>query len=346
MTIEEIAKKTGVSRSTVSRVLNNHPRVKESTREAIWQVINELNYIPNAAARSLASRRTDVVGVLVYNITQPFWAGLFSGIEQYISQNTGYGILLANSKSHLKLRYNRDEHRRNLKNLVQRGVDGLIIALGNDLSPEDIDFLDGSDIPFVIIQSRLHDERVVSVNVDNERGAYLACRHLLEKGHRRIVHAAGPLEGSIARDRMEGFMQAMRDAGAPLSEDSVIQCGFRFDDGYWCMKRLLSQPLDCTAILFPNDAAAFGGHLAAKEAGVAIPDILSIVGFDHLTNEMDMAGLLPDLTTMEQPVSEIGRTAAELLCKKLSGDGPVQSVAFPMTLHEGSTVKARADHGR
>ncbi|MCL2867318.1 MAG: LacI family transcriptional regulator [Clostridia bacterium] len=339
MNINEIAKKAGVSRSTVSRVLNDHPRVKASTRQDIRRVINDLNYYPNAAARSLASRRTDVIGVLVYNITQPFWTGVFSGIEQYVTQNTTYGIFLANCKTQVKLRFIREDHKQNLKNLIQRGVAGLIIALGNDLHQDDLEYLLASGIPFVIIQSNLHDERIVSVNVDNVAGAYQATRYLLKLGHRQIVHAAGPLEGSIARERLEGFTRAMRDADIPLTEDSVIRSGFLFNDGYWSMKRLLSGQAECTAVLFANDAAAFGGYHAANEAGISIPGKLSIVGFDHLTSEMDIAGLLPDLTTMGQPVSEIGSSAAELLVTRLSGGESVEPLTLPMTLYEGHTAK-------
>jgi LacI family transcriptional regulator len=342
MNIDEIARKAGVSRATVSRVLNNHPSVKEKTRQTIRQIIESIDYIPNAAARSLASKRNDVIGVLVYNITQPFWAGIYAGIEQYISQNTSYGILLANSKGNIRLRSYTKDHKRYLKTLIQKGVDGLIIALENDLQPDDIDFLVASGIPFVIIQNHMKDERITSVNVDNYDGAYQATKYLLKQGHANILHAAGPLDGSIARDRMEGFVKAMQDEGIPLTESNVIPCGFMFEDGYWCMKRLLSRAPEFTAILFANDAAAFGGYLAAKEAGIAIPDDLSIAGFDHLTNEMDLAGLLPDLTTMAQPVSELGKIAAELLYKKLSDTEYVQSVTYPMTLYKGRTVKEQS----
>ena len=339
MNIDEIASKAGVSRATVSRVLNNHPSVNEKTRQAIRQIIESMNYIPNAAARSLASKRNDVIGILVYNITQPFWAGIYAGIEQFVSQNTSYGILLANSKSNIRLRSFTKEYKRYIKTLIQKGVDGLIIALENDLQPDDIDFLVASGIPFVIIQNHTKDERITSVSVDNFDGAYQATKYLLKQGHVNILHASGPLDGSIARDRMEGFVKAMQDEGIPLTENSVIPCGFMFEDGYWCMKRLLSKRAEFSAILFANDAAAFGGYLAAKEAGIDIPDALSIAGFDHLTNEMDLAGLLPDLTTMAQPVSDLGKIAADLLIKKLSNAEGVQPVIYPMTLYKGHTVK-------
>lgn len=340
MNIDEIAMRVGVSRSTVSRVLNNHPRVKESTRQSILRAIEDLNYYPNAAARSLASRRADVIGILIYNITKPFWAGIFSGAEQYIAQNSSSGIFLANCKTQVNLRFFKEDHKQNLKNLIQRGIDGLIIALGNDLQPDDIDFLAAANLPFVIIQSNLRDARIASVNVDNIAGAYEITRHLLNQGHREIVHATGPLEGCIARDRLEGFTNAMRESGVSLTEDSVIRGGFLFEDGYWSMKRLLSSQTKCTAVLFANDAAALGGYQAAKDSGISIPDDLCVAGFDHLTDQMDLAGLLPDLTTMGQPVSQLGSSAAEILFRKLSGEKTVESITLPMILYKGHTVKA------
>lgn len=342
MNINEIAQRANVSRSTVSRVLNKHPRVKEETRQAVLRVMEEMHYIPSAAARSLASKRNNIIGMLVYNIAQPFWAGVFSGVEQYISQHTDLGLFLANSKSHLDVRDYKEDYKRNLRNLVQRGVDGVIIALANDVQPDDIDFLQSSQTPFVIIQNYLEDARITSINVDNVDGAYQATRHLLQLGHRHIVHAAGPLDSGISRDRMQGYVQAMQEAGLPLGASSVVNCGFLFDDGYWCMKRLLAEESALTAVLFANDATAFGGYLAAREAGVSIPEQLSVVGFDHLTEEMDVAGLLPDLTTVSQPVLDIGSTAAELLVRQLSGDATVQPARFPMCLYQGGTTRKPA----
>ncbi|MDR2932466.1 MAG: LacI family transcriptional regulator [Oscillospiraceae bacterium] len=341
MTINEIAKKANVSRSTVSRALNNHPRVSAETRQAVLRVVQEMNYIPNAAARSLASKRSSVIGMLVYNITQPFWASVFSGVEQYISGQTDYGIFLANSKSHLEVRDHKDDYKRNLKNLVSRGVDGVIIALANDLRKDDIDFLESSGIPFVIIQNCLEDSRVVSVDVDNVEGAYKATRHLLSLGHKKIMHATGPLDSGIARERRHGYVKAMQEAGVVLYNNSVVDCGFLFGDGYWCMKRMLAEKTIPTALLCANDLSAFGAYFAAKEAGMRIPDDISIAGFDHLAGSMDVSGLLPDLTTMNHPVSEMGNTAAKLLVSQLGGS-KAESVKFHMSLHEGATTRSLA----
>ncbi|MFA9380369.1 MAG: LacI family DNA-binding transcriptional regulator [Acetanaerobacterium sp.] len=338
MNINEVAKKAKVSRSTVSRVINNHPTVKENTRIAVQRVIDELNYIPNAAARSLASNKTNIIGVLVYNIIQPFWGGIFAGIEQGVSQ-TDYGLFLANSKSHLDIWDYKNDYKKNLKNLVLHGVDGIIIALANDLEVEDVEFLKMSDIPFVIIQNSLHDDRIACVNVDNITAAYDATRYLIDRGHRHIIHATGPIDSEISKDRMRGFVMSMQEAGLPIDNSSIVNCGFLFNDGYWCMKRLMGQECPPTAILFANDVTAFGAYHAAQEEHVSIPNDISIVGFDQLINEMDVASLLPDLTTMSQPVSEIGIAAAQMLFQQLEGNPPLSPVTFSLTLHEGVTSR-------
>ena len=336
MTIEEIAKKANVSRSTVSRVINNHHMVREETRRAVQKVIDELNYVPNAAARSLASKKTNVIGVLIYNIMQSFWGDIFAGIEQGVFE-TDYGLFMANSKSHLNHWDFKNDYRKNLRNLVLHGVDGIIIALANDLCTEDVDFLEASGIPFVVVQNHLQDSRVAGVNIDNVTGAYDAARYLIGLGHRRIVHASGPLDSGISQDRIRGYAAAMHEAGLEVGDNDIVNCGFLFNDGYWCMKRILAREQLPTAVLFANDMSAFGGYLAAKEGGLSVPGDLSIVGFDHLTSEMDVAGLLPDLTTMGYPVSELGAAAAQMLLRQLNGEPSREPVTFSLALHEGAT---------
>lgn len=337
MNISEIAKRANVSRATVSRVINNYPGIKEKTRMAVQAIIDEANYIPSAAARSLSSNKSNIIGVLVYNITQPFWGGIVSAVEEGLS-NTNYDVFFANSKNHLNIWDYNSDYKKNLKNLISRGVDGIIIALANDLDAEDVDVLEAANTPFVVIQNYLADDRITSVNVDNFQGAYTATKYMIQLGHRKIAHAAGPLEGGIARERMKGFIQAMKDHGLPVLDENIVRCGFKFNDGYWCMKQLLKRDNAMTAIVFTNDITALGGCLAAREEHTHIPDDLSIIGFDKLVNEMDVASLLPNLTTMEQPVMEIGLTAARILLDKLQNK-PSSSVILPLTLYEGETSK-------
>jgi len=340
MNINQIARKANVSRSTVSRVINNHPRVSEETRRTVLRVMDEAQYIPNAAARSLASKRSHIIGMLAYNITHPFWSGIFGGVDRYISQETDYGIFLSNSKSRLHVDDHKKNYKRNLKNLVARGVDGVIIALANPLEHEDIDFLEASGTPYVIIQNQLDDSRAISVNVDNRGGSATAARHLVSLGHKRIIHAAGPMQSGIAYERCQGFMAAMRESDLPFDDSSAPLCGFLFDEGYRFMKNMIEAADFPTAILFVNDSSAFGAYLAANEAGINIPGDISFVGFDHLTGPMDISGLLPDLTTMIQPVAEMGGMAAKLLMDQLD-NRKVETFNYVLSLHLGATTARR-----
>ncbi len=338
MNIDEIAKAAKVSRATVSRVINASPAVNIKTRLAVQKVISEMNYVPNAAARSLVNKKTNTIGVLVYNIMQPFWSGLFAGIEQFFS-GLDYSLVLSNSKSHLDIIDYKHQYKKNINNMILRNVDGIIIALANDLDEEDINILQAARTPYVIIQNNLKNHRGFSVNVDNVTGAYNATRYLLNMGHRRIMHAAGPLGSRISQDRLTGYVNAMQEAKVPFDNSFIINSGFKFQDGYWCMKRILAKDTRPSAVLFANDISAFGGYLAAREEQVAIPGDISIMGFDQLTKTMDIAGFLPDLSTMSQPINEIGLAAGQMLLQQFESGGEIDPVIFPFTLHEGSTVR-------
>lgn len=337
--IDEIAKKARVSRATVSRVLNNFPGVKEKTRDAVLAVINESNYIPNAAARTLASKRSNVVGVLVSNLTQPFWSGIISGIEDRVKQ-ADYGLFLSNSRSLLNHGDYSKEYKKNLRELVLRGVDGIIISMSSDIEMDDVEFLEGAGLPYVVVQNNLPGDRIACVNVDNVAGACTATEYLVGLGHRDIIHAASTLGNEIGRARIQGFVNAMERAGLPVDNGSVLPCGSLFTDGYWLLKRLLSEAKRPTAVLFSNDNTAYGACLAVMESGLKIPDDISIMGFDGLASEMDIARLLPDLSTMNQPVLDIGEAAARMLLEQLEGSLAQRSVLLPLELHKGKTCGA------
>jgi len=338
MKIDEIAKKAKVSRSTVSRVLNNNPNVKAKTRLAVEKVIYEMNYVPNAAARSLVTKRSGVVGVLIYNILQPFWGSIFAGIEQELT-DIGYGLLLSNSKSHVNISDFSHDYKRNLKNLLMQNMDGLIIALIDDLDSEDISFLDNSGKPYVIIQDSMRDKHISSVNIDNTKAAYEATQYLVKKGHRHIIYATGPAGKALSQDRLNGFLQSAKENRLMLLENSIMPCGFLFNDGYWCMKRILQQSPNATAVLFSNDISAYGAYHAANDEGLCIPGDLSIMGIDRLATMIDLSIFMPDLSTMTHPTSELGINAAKLLIHKINGEKETEQITLNCTLYPGSTVR-------
>ena len=337
MKIDEIAKKANVSRSTVSRVLNNNPNVKAKTRHAVEKVIYEMNYVPNAAARSLVTKRSGVIGVMVYNILQPFWGSIFAGIEQELTQD-GYGLMLSNSKSHMDISDFSHNYKKSLRYMLMQNIDGLIFATIDDLDAEDISLLENAGKPFVVIQDGMRYNNISSVNIDNTKTAYQATQYLVESGHQEIVFATGPTGKTISRDRLDGFLKSAKENGLLLRENSIISCGFRFNDGYWCMKRILHQSPNATAVLFSNDISAYGAYHAADEEGLDIPGDLSLMGIDRLATMTDMATYIPDLSTMNHPTIELGVDAAKLLLQKINGEDAAEQIFLECTLYKGSTV--------
>lgn len=337
MNIDLIAKKAGVSRATVSRVINNFPGVREETRKKVEEVINELNYIPSAAARSLVRRRSNIIGALIYNITQPFWGNYISGIEDGVVP-TNYGLFFANSKKHKTFWDYQKAYKENLKNLVSHGVDGVIMTLLNDLEKEDIDFLESVNIPYIVIQNCLDDPRIVSVNVDNVEGAYQATNYLISLGHKSIGHITGLMTSGIGKARLQGFTRAMEQAGLQMLPDNVINGGHSFKDGYWGMKQLMTHENPPTAVFFGSDESAYGGIYAAGEMNIRVPEDVSVIGFDGIRDTFDHSAYLPVLTTMEQPTHEMGRIAAELMVAWLDGEKPKKStINMKAKLFEGKT---------
>jgi DNA-binding LacI/PurR family transcriptional regulator len=337
MNIDLIAKKAGVSRATVSRVINNFPGIKEETRKRVEDVIREVNYIPSAAARSLVRRRSNIIGALIYNITQPFWGNYISGIEDGVAP-TDYGLFFANSKKHQTFWDYQKAYKGNLKNLVSHGVDGVIMTLLNDLEKEDIDFLESVNIPYIVMQNCLDDTRIVSVNVDNVQGGYDATNYLIGLGHQSIGHITGLLTSGIGKARLQGFSQAMEQAGLQVSPDNIVNGGHSFKDGYWGMKQLMTHTTPPTAVFFASDESAFGGIYAAREMNIRVPEDVSVIGFDGIRDTFDHAAYLPILTTMEQPTHEMGKIAAEIMVAWLEGQRPeLATITMKATLAEGKT---------
>ena len=336
ITISEIAEKAQVSRATVSRVINRMPGVKEETRKRIEAIIQEENYVPNNFARSLVIRKSYVIGVLVYHVKQPFWAGIVDGIFDLV-YDTEYCLFVLNSKREEDSVDYAKQYKKNLYKLIQQRVDGIIIALANPLDQEDIRLLQGANMPYVIIQETKGYE-CCKVNVDNVKGMGDMTRYLLELGHRKIVHLTGGAGNGIAEERIRGFVEAMEGNGITLKRDGIIYGGTRFQDGYWGMKRILEQPSLPTAIAAYNDVMAYGAYTAAMEKGIRIPDQISIAGFDRIAEEMDYSRLMPDLTTMEQPMKKLGMEAAKSLLAYMK-DGKITEKTYEVQLYKGGTCR-------
>ncbi len=339
MNISEIASKAQVSRATVSRVINNFPGVKEETRERILRIIKEENFVPNSFARSLALSKSYVIGVLVYSIKQPFWVGIVSEISDAVF-GTQYSLFILNSKYENNNK-TENTYKLNLNKLIQQKVDGIIVSLPNRLDEEDLETLQRASMPFVVIQDDEYESRRChSVNVDNRDAAYRLTEILIQKGHKDIVHFAGGIDNAIAHGRLKGFTEAMNDNILSFSEQSIINTGSKFIDGYWSMKKLIDTKLPVSAVVAYNDMVAYGAYYAAQEIGIRIPEDISIVGFDGIAEELDYYKLLPDLTTMKQPIKLLGTSAVTSLMSIINGeDTDITNKVYKMEYYQGSTIR-------
>jgi LacI family transcriptional regulator len=323
-TLEQIAKLAGVSRSTVSRVVNDHPSVRPEVRDRVREVIHQAGYQPHAAARSLATRRTQVIGLIIPQavttlFTDPFFPHLIRGMAEVCNIHH-YHLMLSLFSS-------RTEQESLYRRVLRSGyLDGVIVA-STMLDDPIIPRLLQDGVPFVSV-GRYPDERVNYVDVDNARGARMATEHLLRLGHQRIATIAGPLGMMPGRDRLEGYRQALTSRGLPGDEKLITEADFTEEGGWAAMQRLLPQRPE--AAFVASDMMAIGAVKAIKEAGLRIPDDLAIVGFDDLP----VASIVePALTTIRQPIDRLGATAVEMLISLIEGtvEGP-QHVILPAQL--------------
>jgi LacI family transcriptional regulator len=307
-TIKDIARKAGVAPSVVSRALNNKYGVKETTKELILKIAKEMDYYPNTAARSLVTRKTGTIGIMMADISEPFYSQIIKGME-YVASQMGYTLLFSNS-------YESIEHNRVLQKMVfAERVDGLVIVGSNIREKNFVLTLLEQQIPFVLIERNFSDPRINCIWVDNVEGAYLATKHLIKEGHRRIAHIAGNLYYQVALDRSEGYKKALNEAGLGFSEEFVALGNFVSQDAYKATQELLKH--HCTAIFAGNDTMAYGALQAISEANLVVPKDIAVIGFDDL----EFSALTnPSLTTIRQPRYEMGKKSLEILIANIQGE--------------------------
>ncbi len=317
LTLEEIARLSGVSRSTVSRVVNNQASVKPAVRQRILQVIEETGYRPDPAARSLAGQRSGIIGLVVpravqFLFTDPYYPRLLQGVAQ--ACNT-YDHILSLFLFHTE----DDEEKLSARVLRNQLVDGVILSaspLDDPLIPQLVD----RNIPFVMIgRPAFPDDRISFVDVDNVAGAYGATSHLIRLGYKRIATITGPPNTMVGLDRRWGYLNALRDRGYLVDETLLSEADFTEAGGYIAMQRLLLHRPD--AVFIASDTMAMGALRAARSAGLSVPGDIAVVGFDDLPAS---AVSNPALTTVRQPIRRVGIQAVETLVDILK-NGPEPS---------------------
>jgi len=323
-TIHDVAELAGVSKSLVSLVMRGSPNVSEKRREAVLDAARELNYSPNAAARSLARSSSGVFGVVVSDLHNPFLADVADGIEEE-AVAAGYRALLSTGF------LDADRERTAVDTLIQLRADGLIL-LGN-VGPIDRFEATTASAPIVVVSRQTQSTRMDSVADDDQLGAAMLVDHLVALGHRRIAHIS-PGEAAGAPGRREGYEAQMRHHGLG-AEINVVAGAFTRRGGRAGMERLLEAAPSPTAVVAPNDFAAIGVIEVADEAGVDIPGQVSVTGYDNIA--LARMGRI-DLTTVEQPAEELGRIAARLLRERVEdGRREARHIVLPPTLIVGST---------
>ncbi|GGW36368.1 LacI family transcriptional regulator [Streptomyces lucensis JCM 4490] len=317
-TLEEVAARAGVGRGTVSRVINGSPRVSDATRAAVEAAVAELGYVPNTAARALAANRTDAIALVVPEPETRFFA------EPYFSDMLrGVGAGLAETEMQLLLIFaGSDRERQRLAQyLAAHRVDGVLLVSVHADDPLP-DLLAQLEIPAVISGPRSAGETLTSVDSDNYGGGRSAVEHLLSRGRRRIAHITGRLDVYGAQRRVDGYRDALRDAGHEPDELLIEQGDFTEEGGRRAMTTLLGRHADLDAVFAGSDVMAAGARQVLREQGRRIPEDVALVGYDDsaIARHMD-----PPLTSVRQPIEEMGRAMIDLLLAEVADRRPAAS---------------------
>lgn len=311
LTIKDIARKANVSKSTVSRVINDTTPVKKEKRQAVLDAMKELNFKPNVFARSLAGGKSMTIGILTGDIGSPFYDSITKGIIESLNP-TNYTAIIADGQWQESLERNA------ISTLMERQVDG-IITIGGLLDIEAINELD-DDIPLVMVGRKEVGWEDRCVFIDNKAAAKIATKHLIDSGHKQIAHIMGDSVHPDAIDRYNGYKEAMKEAGLEASEDLFSQGDFTATSGQAAMEALLEKGVAMTAVFAANDQMALGARLALYHRGLSVPEDVSIIGFD---NQPNAEFAIPPLTTIAQPGFQMGQKATTLLFDLINKERPI-----------------------
>jgi LacI family transcriptional regulator len=339
-TLQDVARRAGVSSATVSRCMNGTATVKPETRARVEQAIAALGYTPHFGARALASNRTGIVGVVIPTAENAIFALGIQAMEEALSEHS-ITLLMATSG------YDSARELEKIRALVARGIDGLAL-IGFERPKEVYTFLAARSVPFVLLWNYVEDSPYPCIGFDNREAAAAMARHVLAFGHRRVAMIAGLTgENDRARERVFGVRAALEAKGLHLAADRLIECRYSIAEAEAAARHLLAAPDPPTAILCGNDVLAAGTLRGARRAGLSVPEDVSIVGFD----DIDLASAVePPLTTMRVPHRRMGRAAARVLITLHENQSEGECVQFRTEIVERLSLASpsagpRADHG-
>lgn len=309
ITIKEIAKEAGVSIATVSMILNNKDKnITNATRMRVLEVVKKYNYIPNAMAGSLVTQKTHIVGLILPDITNPFFPGIARGAEDKANES-GYSIIFCNTDDKLEV------EEKYIETLTKKMADGIIIAHSSN-SVKMSEILERCKVPIILIDRDFYSQNIRGkVLVNNLEGAYKGVSYLIKKGYKKIAYLSGSLKTRTAKDRLDGYKAALNDNSMEYDERLVKFGEYKIDWGRNGVKELLCEKKRFDAIFCGNDLIAIGTMKELKEKGFNIPSDIGVMGFDDIY----IAGLVePALTTIRQPNYNMGYKAMELLLENIN----------------------------
>ncbi|WAM35753.1 LacI family DNA-binding transcriptional regulator [Caldicellulosiruptor acetigenus] len=302
--IEDVAKRAGVSKATVSRVINGTANVSEKKKKAVLDAIKALNYTPNVTAKNLARRKTDTIGIIIQSLSSWFYSEVVGLLNEYITKK-GYGAIFCQLIDNIDY----------FKFLVGR-VDGIIVFGYRSIDKQSLRLLQANNVPVVLAENNTDYSDVPRINVNNFQGGYIATKYLIEKGCRKIAHVSGPLESFESVARFEGYKAALKDFGIEFSQNLVVEGDFMFQKAYENIRKLV-QKEEIDGVFAANDLMAYASMYALDEMGINVPAQVKVVGFD----DVDLVGLrlskMPKLTTIRQPIDLMVKTACDILFEKI-----------------------------
>ncbi|MBK4785923.1 MAG: HTH-type transcriptional repressor PurR [Pantoea sp. Pent] len=329
-TIKDVAKRAGVSTTTVSHVINKTRFVAEETRNAVWEAIKALHYSPSAVARSLKVNHTRTLGLLATSSEAPYFAEIIEAVENHCFER-GYTRILGNAHNGLQ------KQRAYLSMMAQKRVDGLLVMCSE--YPDDLLQMleENRNIPMVVMDwGESRGDFTDTVQGNAFHGGYLAGRYLIERGHRDIGAIPSQMERNTGGGRHAGFLQAMQETGISVRPEWIVQGDFEPELGYQAMQQILNQKQRPTAVFCGSDIMAMGAICAADEMGLRVPQDISVIGYDNVRNARYFT---PALTTVHQPKAQLGEKALEMLLDRITSkrEEP-QTIEVQPTLIERRSV--------
>ncbi|WP_282141400.1 catabolite control protein A [Cytobacillus oceanisediminis] len=330
VTIYDVAREANVSMATVSRVVNGNPNVKPATRKKVMEVIDRLGYRPNAVARGLASKKTTTVGVIIPDISSTFFAELARGIED-IATMYKYNIILSNSDQNIE----KELHL--LNTMLGKQVDG-IVFMGGNITSEHVEEFEKSPVPIVLAGSIEETGKIPSVNINYEQAAFDVTKSFIEKGHKDAAIVVGPLREPINQEKkLAGYKRALEEAEVSFRDELVVEGDYTYDSGIEAFEKLLEADPRPTAIFAGSDEMALGIVHGAEDKGYNIPKDFEVISSDNTRLALMVR---PQLTSVVQPLYDIGAVAMRLLTKLMNKETvDEQIVVLPHRIEERSSTK-------